>query len=357
MCSSGVFCAGSVHNLALSHIVKASAMLPQTNPFPGDGPAVDPSQTHTLQWQTLNPLTYQLGESPFWHPLEQMLYWVDIAAKTILRANVYMGTVETWEMPSEPGCLAPAALGGLVIALRNGIFRAREWRGGLDPVTTLPYDTGSVRANDGKCDPRGRFWVGTLDETKTAHAAALYSVDARSGRVPQVQRHVGDALTGNGLAWSPDERTAYWTDTASHAIRAWDCDLQTNTLTAPRTFQQFAPKPAGWTWSPASASNAVPYGGRPDGAAVDVQGHYWVALYEGQRLCRFAPDGRLVAQYPTPAVCPTMPCFGGEDLKTLYLTSARRGRSADELAAFPDSGCVFSTRVDVPGLAVNMYQD
>lgn len=236
-------------------------------------------------------------------------------------------------------------------------FRAREWRGGLDPVTTLPYDTGSVRANDGKCDPRGRFWVGTLDETKTAHAAALYSVDARSGRVPQVQRHVGDALTGNGLAWSPDERTAYWTDTASHAIRAWDCDLQTNTLTAPRTFQQFAPKPAGWTWSPASASNAVPYGGRPDGAAVDVQGHYWVALYEGQRLCRFAPDGRLVAQYPTPAVCPTMPCFGGEDLKTLYLTSARRGRSADELAAFPDSGCVFSTRVDVPGLAVNMYQD
>lgn len=310
-----------------------------------------------MDWQTLSPYACELGESPLWHPLEQMLYWVDIPARALLRANVYMGTVEVWPMPGEPGCVAPAARGGLVIALRHGIFRAREWQGALEPIATLPYDPATVRANDGKCDPLGRLWVGTVDETRAAHAAALYSVDARGVQVPQVQCHVRGALTGNGLAWSPDGRTTYWADTPSHAIRAWNCDLQANALTAPRVFHQFAPKPAQWAWSPEPLIDAVPYGGRPDGAAVDALGHYWVAMYEGQRLCRFAPDGRLLAEYPTPVVCPTMPCFGGEDLKTLYLTTARQGRSAPERARFAHTGCVFHTRVDVPGLPANLFQD
>jgi sugar lactone lactonase YvrE len=84
-----------------------------------------------MNWQTVSFETFGLGESPFWHPTEQTLYWVDIPGKKILRANVYMGTVETWDMPSEPGCIAPAAAGGLVIALRHGIFRAPDWRGAL----------------------------------------------------------------------------------------------------------------------------------------------------------------------------------------------------------------------------------
>lgn len=308
-----------------------------------------------MDWQVLSPETFELGESPFWHPLEQTLYWVDITGRKLLRANVYMRTVEAWPMPSEPGCIAPAAGGGLVVALRHGVFRARDWGGALEPITTLPYDAATVRANDGKCDPLGRFWVGTVDETKTTHAAALFSVDARGGRAPQVQCHVCDALTGNGLAWSPDGRMAYWADTPTHTIRAWDCDLQANALSAPRTFQTFAPKPLGWQWSAAPAVSH--YGGRPDGAAVDAEGAYWVAMFEGQRLSRFAPDGRLLAEVPTPAVCPTMPCFGGEDGKTLYLTTARHGRSAQELTAFPQSGCVFYTRVDVPGLPANLYRD
>jgi sugar lactone lactonase YvrE len=286
-----------------------------------------------------------------------MLYWVDIASQQVLRANTYMGTVETWDMPSEPGCIAPAAAGGLVIAMRHGIFRARDWGGVLEPIATLPYDPASVRANDGKCDPLGRLWVGTLDEPKASRAAALFSIDCRGGGEPVVQRHAGDALTGNGLAWSPDGRTLYWSDTSSHVVRAWDCDAQANTLAAPRIFQAFVPKPSGWQWTAQPAADAPRYGGRPDGAAVDVLGNYWVALYEGQRLCQFAPDGRLLAEYPTPAVCPTMPCFGGEDLKTLYLTTARKGRGAAELAAFPQSGCVFSTRVEVPGLPVNAFVD
>jgi sugar lactone lactonase YvrE len=310
-----------------------------------------------IEWHTVSTDQFELGESPFWHPAEQTLYWLDIVGKKLLRANVYMGTVETWDMPSEPGCIAPAQAGGLVIALRHGIFRAPEWGGALHPIATLPYDKNSVRANDGKCDPMGRFWVGTIDEPKARHAAALYCIDCRGGGGPRVTAHAADALTGNGLAWSPDGRTLYWADTPSHIVHAWDCDLQVNQLSAHRLFQQFAPKPAGWQWNTPCADGEVPYGGRPDGAAVDVQGNYVVAMYEGQRICQFAPDGRLLTEIAVPAQCPTMPCFGGEDLKTLYVTTARHGRSAAELAAYPLSGSVFSTRLEVPGLPVNFFVD
>ena len=313
------------------------------------------NETRMMEWHVVSPETVDLGESPFWHPTEQTLYWVDIPAKKVLRANVYMGTVETWNMPTEPGCIAPALNGGLVIALRNGIFRAREWGGALEPLVTLPYDTATVRANDGKCDALGRFWVGTIDEPKAHRAAELFSIDCRGGRAPEVKRHAGDALTGNGLAWSPDGRTTYWADTPSHVIHAWDYDLQANTLGAHRIFQQLPRKPVDWQWSAPRGDGQAPYGGRPDGAAVDVQGNYYVAMYEGQRLCQFAPDGRLLAEFPVPAQCPTMPCFGGEDFKTLYITTARHGRSAQELGAFPQSGSVFSTRLAVPGLPVNFF--
>jgi sugar lactone lactonase YvrE len=301
-------------------------------------------------WHKLGPDTYELGESPFWQPQEHRLYWVDIPGKMLLRADVASGKVQAWEMPSEPGCIAPAASGGLVIALRHGVFRARKWGGALERITTLLYDPATVRANDGKCDALGRFWVGTIDEPKAHRAAELFSIDCRRGTAV-VQRQAGDALTANGLAWSPDARVLYWADTPSHVLRAWDFDLLGNTLSGQRMHLQFAPKPAGWTYTDRS------YAGRPDGAAVDVLGNYWVSMFEGRQLCCLAPDGRLLRALETPAQCPTMPCFGGEDLQTLYLTTARHGRSPAELAQFPDSGAVFFIRVDVPGLPVNFFVD
>jgi sugar lactone lactonase YvrE len=279
-----------------------------------------------------------------------MLYWVDIPGKQLLRFHDASGTLQVWDMPSEPGCIAPTVQGGLVIALRQGVFRARIWGGALQAITTLPYDTAAVRANDGKCDALGRFWVGTIDERKARRAAELFSIDCRTAEA-QVQRQAGDALTANGLAWSPDQGTLYWADTPAHVVHAWDYDLHANRLSAHRLHLQFAPKPVGWTFEDRS------YQGRPDGAAVDALGNYWVAMFEGRRVCQFAPDGRLLQELETPAQCPTMPCFGGDDLKTLFVTSARHGRSAAELARFPDSGAVFFTRVDTPGLPVHFFAD
>ena len=302
----------------------------------------------TPPWHCVTTQANQLGESPFWHPLEQKLYWVDITARQVLRTDAVNGIVQTWDLPSEPGCIAPAASGGLVLALRHGVFRARQWGGQLQQIATLDYDPAFLRANDGKCDALGRFWIGTIDETKAAHNAAMYCLDCRNGRAPLLECKVGHATTANGLAWSPDGATLYWSDTPSHAVRAWNFDAPSATLTAERVFHQFAPK---------SAGDTANYAGRPDGAAVDVEGNYFVAMYEGRRISQLAPDGTLLAQWETPAQCPTMVCFGGADRQTLYLTTARQKRNEAELKALPLSGCVFSMRVKVPGLPVNFFAD
>ncbi|MBK9237780.1 MAG: SMP-30/gluconolactonase/LRE family protein [Rhodoferax sp.] len=308
-----------------------------------------------MTWQAVTTTPDQLGESPFWHPREQMLYWVDIAGKKIRRCNVVTGAVETWPMAAphaqEPGCIAPAHTGGLVVGLRDGVYRAPQWGGALTCLHRFTHDNTITRANDGKCDVLGRFWVGTVDESKAHSAAELISLDCRPPGSITVVRHAGGALTGNGLAWSPDNQTVYWSDTPRHVIYAWDWDASTNVTSNQRVFQRFEPKPSG-------GQPGMPgYRGRPDGAAVDVLGNYWVAMYEGARLLQFAPTGELLADIATPMQCPTMPCFGGDDLRTLYLTSVSKERSAQELAAYPLSGCVISMRVDVPGLPANGFSD
>jgi sugar lactone lactonase YvrE len=304
-----------------------------------------------MTWTALNPHTCELGESPFWHPQEQSLYWIDIDGRAVLRANGYTGDIESWSVPAAPGCIAPATGGGLVLALRDGIYRAPQWGGALQLLQPVAYDTATTRYNDGKCDPQGRFWAGTMYEPRDQARAILYAFDARADGPLGLRTMADGGTIANGLAWSPDQATLYWSDTTAHVIRAWDWDATHNVLSNCRVFHQFPMKPAGWTYGLGG------YGGRPDGAAVDVEGNYWVAMFEGGRIVKLSPQGEVLAELPTPALCPTMPCFGGDDLKTLYITTARHNRSAAELADYPQSGCVFSMRVDVPGLPVNFFRD
>jgi sugar lactone lactonase YvrE len=182
--------------------------------------------------------------------------------------------------------------------------------------------------------------VGTIYEPRTPPRAALYRF-ARG----RLDRMAGDVTVSNGLAFSPDGGTLYWTDTTAHRISALDLDAAEGTLSRQRVFAEFPPKQAG--------QDLRLYGGRPDGAAVDAEGAYWVAMFEGQRLLRLAPDGRLLQEVPLPVRCPTMPCLGGPDLRTLYVTTARHNRPPEELSAQPWAGCVLQMRVDVPGLPVN----
>ena len=307
------------------------------------------------EWHRMTTQADGLGESPFWHPHEQRLYWVDIPGRRLRRMSVSSNlsqaqVVEDWPLQEEPGCFAPAKQGGWVMALRSGVYRADSWGGPLSLLAAAPYDTGKLRFNDGKCDPAGNFWSGTMYEPRDQAAGVLYALQA-DGRL---MAKADQATVANGLAWSPDAKTLYWSDTGAHCIRAWDFDLATQQMTRERIFAQFPSKPKDWAYG---SDAALAYAGRPDGAAVDAEGFYYSALYEGHRLAKFAPDGQCVALIDTPVQCPTMPCFGGEDLRTLFITTSAHGRSAAELQALPHSGCVFAMRVETPGLLVSFFNN
>ncbi|HUR89507.1 MAG TPA: SMP-30/gluconolactonase/LRE family protein [Ramlibacter sp.] len=304
-------------------------------------------------WQAVTREPDLLGESPFWHPQERTLYWVDIPARKVKRLGAEGGT-QMWDMPSEPGCIAPVESGGFVIALRDGVYRASAWHGPLQLVVRFNHDPATMRFNDGKADPEGRFWAGTMYEPRDLRRAELYCIDLRSdngsGGQPVVHLKAHNAIIANGLAWSPDSKTMYWSDTPHHIIHTWDWDAHANAMHNYRVFREFAPKPQGWT------PGAPGYGGRPDGAAVDSLGNYWSAMFEGQRLVKFSAVGEILEEIEVPLRCPTMPCFGGDDLRTLYVTSSREKRPADEVRALPLSGHVIAARVDVPGLPVNFVR-
>ena len=277
-----------------------------------------------------------LGESPLWHPDEQVLYWCDIPGKRLNRFNVQTGAASHWDFDCEPACVAPLLGGGLLLAMRDGIFAFDTRSGERELLAAAPYDTATERFNDGKADAQGRFWVGTIDEQRQPRAA-LYCLNR--GRLSKVADGI---TTSNGLAFSPNGRTLHWADTRAHAVYAFDLDPVSGAVSRRRTLAQFLPR--------AEGQSLDSYAGRPDGAAMDSQGHYWIAMFEGQSLLCLGADGRLLQTLHLPVRCPTMPCFGGADLRTLYITSSREGRSAQELLDQPLAGCVLSLRVAVPGL-------
>lgn len=281
-----------------------------------------------------------VGECPLWHPVQYALFWVDINGFAVHRVHPASGKYTAWRMPSEPGAIGLAE-DGLVVALRSGFVHLNTTDGTITPIAPAPFDPATTRFNDGRVDAFGRFWVGTLYEPRTAPAAEMYVLECG-----QVRRAWSGGMTvSNGLAFSRDGRTMYHADTTSHRIDAYDFDCAHGTASNPRRFRQFD-----------SDKSAPGYGGRPDGAAIDSEGAYWVAMYEGGRILRFSPQGELLAELPVPVRCPTMVAFGGPDLRTLYITSASHGRSQQELADYPLSGRVLCTRVDVPGLPEHAYK-
>lgn len=281
-----------------------------------------------------------LGESPLWHPGEQVLYYCDIPGHSVQRFDPVSQTLAQWSFDSEPGSLAPLLGGGLLLAMRDGLWRFDTTTGQRSQLAEPPYEPAKERFNDGKCDPQGRFWVGTIYEPRDPALAALYCFSAG-----KLARRQGDITVSNGLAWSPNGRTMYWSDTTAHTIYAFDFDPASGGLANQRVFASFPVKQAG--------QSLDRYGGRPDGAAVDAEGCYWVAMFEGQRVLRLSPQGEVLRELRLPVRCATMPCFGGADLKTLYITTARENRPQAELEAQPLAGCVLALQVDVPGLPAN----
>jgi len=270
-----------------------------------------------------------LGECPVWSAAEQVLYWVDINAPSLNRFDPATGRNVAMPMPESIGCFALRRGGGFVVALRGGFWLADANGALTKKVGDAPYDPAHHRFNDGRCDPQGRFLAGYMNEKRDADTAALVRLDPDFTQT----RLVAGISISNGLAFSPDGGTMYHTDTPTQVVHAYDYDADAGVPSNPRVFVRFTED-----------------GDRPDGAAVDRDGCYWSALYRGGKVVRIAPDGRVLAVFAVPAMCPTMCAFGGRDLATLYVTSARQMREPDELARLPHSGGIFAMPVDVPGL-------
>lgn len=280
-----------------------------------------------------------VGECPLWHPVESSIYWVDIGGFTIHRLHPSTGAHREWRMPSEPSALALNATGGLVVAMRSGFAHFNPDTSSLTPIAPAPYDTATTRFNDGRVDAAGRFWVGTIYEPRDQQAAQMFCLE--KGKVEL--KWSGGMTNSNGLAFSLDGSQMYHADTASHRIDRYQFDPATGQVSDPELFQRF------------SSDKTHNYGGRPDGAAVDSEGAYWIAMFEGGRLLRFSPNGDLLREVKLPLRCPTMLAFGGDDLRTLYITSAGH-RPAAEIEQYPLTGRLLSLPVDVAGRVENAYQ-
>ena len=280
------------------------------------------------------------GESPVWHPRENALYYVDIPGHKLHRFDPRSSELRHWEFDTDVACLAPRLDGRLLLAMRDGLWSFDPATGERSSLEGPPYEQATERFNDGKCDPQGRFWVGTIYEPRDPPLAALYCYEDGV-----LAKRVVDITNLNGLAWSPNGRTMHWSDTKAHTIFAADFDPSSGALSRRRVFAQFPVKRAD--------QSLDSYGGRPDGAAMDAEGCYWIAMFEGQRVLRLSPAGEVLCIVELPVRCPTMPCFGGPDLKTLYISSARQGRPPAELLDQPWAGCVLALDVDVPGLPAN----
>jgi sugar lactone lactonase YvrE len=271
-----------------------------------------------------------LGECALWCEEQQALYWVDINAPSLNRFDPASGRNTVMPMPESIGCFAFRARdGGFVVALRGGLWFADAAGRPTAKIADAPYDPAHHRFNDGRCDRQGRFLAGFMNENRDAATAALWRLDGDLS----FTRLIDGMTISNGLAFSPDGRTMYHADTPTHTVDAYDYDVATG--------------------MPSNRRALARWGGeteRPDGATVDSAGCYWSAFYRGGKVVRVSPDGRTLAEYAIPAMCPTMCALGGPDLRTLYVTTARQQRSDEELALLPQSGGIFAMRVDVPGL-------
>jgi sugar lactone lactonase YvrE len=277
-----------------------------------------------------------LGESPVWSAEEQALYWVDIIGATLNRLDPGTGQNRSWQMPEAIGSCGLRAAGGAVVALRDG-FHLFDF--GTERLTFLSdpeADEPRTRFNDGKVSPDGRFWAGTMDDNPDRQPiGALYRLDPDHSW----RKMVDGLIVSNGLAWSADGRTMFHSDSRGQVINAYDYDPATGTIANKRVI--------------ARPTEEI---GRPDGGATDMEGFYWSAGISAGVLNRWAPDGRLDRQIPLPCAAPTMPCFGGADMKTIFITSLRQNVSAEKLAAKPLSGGIFALEVEVPGVPVAKYK-
>lgn len=262
----------------------------------------------------------QLGETPLWCDRERLIWWLDIERPTLHRLDPASGKHDARSFDATfLGSLALAGNGEKLIATDLTLNRLTG-DGSLAEMVSV--DAGlDNRLNDGRVDPNGRFWVGTMDNQLHRPNGSLYRIDADG----TAHAMIDEVIVSNGIAFSPDGRTGYFTDTRRHLSWRLTIDPDDGAIIAREVFADYAQT-----------------GDRPDGATIDAEGCLWQAFFAGGRIVRYAPDGRIDTVVEMPVTNPTCVCFGGPDFRTLFVTTARKFLSDDQLAAEPLAGSLLA---------------
>ena len=288
----------------------------------------------TLQLRCALPCGAQLGESPLWHPLEKTLYWVDILKPSVCRFDPASGENDTRDIGKLVSAVLPVADGRLLLATQDGLewfdFASAALKSFVNPEAEIPQN----RLNDAKVGPDGAIWIGSMRMDASRPSGALYRVRADGGVTTQETA----LAVSNGLGWSPDRRTFYFIDSVAGQIFAYDFAADSGEIANKRVFATVAQSE-----------------GRPDGMAVDCDGGVWVAIWDGWRVNRYRSDGRFDYAIHLPVPRPTSLCFAGEDLATLYITSARTRLPIEVLSEAPLSGGLFACTPGVVGQREHLF--
>ncbi len=277
----------------------------------------------------LLPIRTELGESPVWDADNEALWFVDVHAPAVHRYDVASASLETWPMPERCGSIGLCTSGRILVALKRTLKLLDPASGALEHFADVePEGPEGNRLNDGKVAPDGSFWVGSMDDRPEREPnGSLYRVTPQG----TVEKKLDRIVISNGLAWSADGRTMFYSDSRGIWIRRYRYDLVKGEISAMKV-----------------VAEPTLEQGRPDGAATDVEGFYWSAGVSSGFLNRWSPEGELVEQIALPVPNPTMPCFCGRDMKTVYVTSLTRD-------PHPNAGGLVRLKLDVAGVPVARF--
>ena len=276
-----------------------------------------------------------VGENPVWVPEERALYFTDIAGKTMNCFYTKSGLHKQWEMPEKLCSFALREQGGFVAAMSSGFAFLDLDSGSVNYIKKIEENQPNNRMNDGCCDRQGRFWAGTMHEPRTRYDGILYRLNPDLSCTAMA----GEVMVSNGLAFSPNGKIMYWSDSRNRKIFSFDFNTETGEISNRRLFYETTIEQ-----------------GRPDGATVDSEGFYWSACFMGSRILRISPDGKLDREIHLPIKNITMICFGGDNLDILYITTGNEGLSEYELKKTPLAGSIFKTKPGIKGLLETKFK-
>ena len=288
----------------------------------------------TYNPQPLFDFTAEHGEGPVWDARQQKWYWVDLLKGHFLIGDPSNLNVEKFSVGKALGVLAPRKSGGLVLAAENEFIFFDTDKNSENTIATVPKNVEHpTRFNDGAVDPKGRFLAGTMTWDGATNVGKLYRLDTDK-TVTQLEEHLH---IPNGMDWSADGSIFFLTDTNQHRIYAYDYDLKTGNISNRRVHIRFKDDEF------------------PDGMTIDAEGHFWIAFWGGGKIGRYDAAGNHIEDIVFPVPHPTSCCFGGPDMKTLFVTTSQLPLSADEKKRYPLAGRTFSVQTDSVGREAALF--